>query len=530
VIKVVIIDDDVEMLFGLKRIIDWEKYGYTVIGQAENGEKGLEIIKIYKPEVVITDITMPAMNGFDLIEKAKSIVPDIKPVILTCHEDFSYAKHALKLSVYDYVVKYTLTEEGLINIIMNLKEKIYSERNINARIITISEEIKHNKEVLKQNLLMNLINSNNTDPNLLNIYKEAEILNIQLPDNAFALIGVFIDNFELSITNSRIHSKELLAFGMENIFDDVCKVIGKYSFFNYSDDFKIILIWKNTEYDNMFDVTLNNTLQNYQKDITRFLNIETSICISSIYDDILQIHKAFKQCENLRNEYFYKGSLTIVTEEKVKWNSYTSLYSRYKNEWLKVLLENNTENIEKIMNFIRKLSFEIVDSNYSPGEVKKLFHSLIIDVKSAANKDGININYANGFDTFDACVKSLKDAVIIYSKGLQDALNGSFRVEIKKVLAYIDENLSGDISCEKMAEYINMNTNYFSRLFKKQIGVSFSDYVIKKRIDKAAYFLKYSEMSVEEIAELTGFVNVSYFYKAFKKVTGRTPGGIRSKQ
>lgn len=528
-IKVVIIDDDVEMLLGLKNIINWEEYGYTVVGQAENGEKGLEIIKIYKPEVVITDITMPAMNGFDLIEKAKSIVPNIKPVILTCHEDFSYAKHALKLSVYDYVLKYTLTEEGLINTIMNLRDKIFNERNIDARILTFSEEIKQNKEVLKQNLLLNLINNNNSADNLSNIYTEAEVLNVQLPDGAFALISVFIDNFEMSIIDSKIDNKELLAFGMENFFEDVCKTIGRYSYFNYSDDIKIILIWKSTGNNNSFEDSLNNTLQFYQKNIKRFFNIETSICISNIYGNILEIKKAFVQCEKLRNEYFYKGSLTIINEEKVKWNIYTSLYSRYKNEWLKVLMENNTENTEKIMGFIQKLSTEIIDSNYSPNEVKRLFHSLIIDLKSAANKDGININYASGFDTFEVCVKSLKDAVTIYSKELEGILNGSFRVEIKRVLEYIAQNLSGDISCEKMAEYINMNTNYFSRLFKKEIGVSFSDYVIKKKIDKATYFLKYSEMSVEDIAELTGFVNVSYFYKAFKKVTGRTPGVTRSK-
>ena len=73
-----------------------------------------------------------------------------------------------------------------------------------------------------------------------------------------------------------------------------------------------------------------------------------------------------------------------------------------------------------------------------------------------------------------------------------------------------------------------MNTNYFSRLFKKEIGMSFSDYVIKKKIDKATYFLKYSGFPVEEISFLTGFSNVSYFYKTYKKITGKTPGEVRT--
>lgn len=156
-----------------------------------------------------------------------------------------------------------------------------------------------------------------------------------------------------------------------------------------------------------------------------------------------------------------------------------------------------------------------------------LFNNIIIDIKSAANKNGIDISCAKGFDTMDACVQTLENAAAVYCKGLQGLLDSSFRFEIKKVLEYIDENLDEHISCEKMSEYIGMNASYFSRLFKKETGMSFSDYVIKKKIEKATYLLKYSELPVEEIANLTGFTNVCYFYKAFKKVTGKTPGDIR---
>jgi two-component system, response regulator YesN len=152
---------------------------------------------------------------------------------------------------------------------------------------------------------------------------------------------------------------------------------------------------------------------------------------------------------------------------------------------------------------------------------------LIIDIKSLANKNGVEINCKTGFDTMEECTKSLEKAITVYGEGLEAVLSRSFRNEIKKVLQYIDENISDHITCDKMSEYIKMNTNYFSRLFKKEIGMSFSDYVIKKRVEKATYFLKYSGLVVEEIAFLTGFSNVSYFYKTYKRITGKTPKEIR---
>jgi two-component system, response regulator YesN len=523
-IKVVIVDDDIEMLTGLKKIINWEDYGFTVIGEADNGEKGLELIKEFSPEVVITDITMPAMNGFDLIEKAQKLVPDIKPIILTCHEDFNYAKQALRIKAYDYVLKYTLTKEILEDIINKLKDKIEDEKNISTKILRIDEELEYNKDTLKQKILKELINCEDNKDEVLKIAKEAEKFDIKLPQGDFILTNIFIDNFDINIEEVKIKS-QLLPFAMEKIFHEVFENFEEYSYFDYSMDTKFILFWGDMKNNNSLNSSFNFKLRDYQRYINEHFNLKTSICISSIYNDLFKINEAFGECQKLRNEYFYRGSLSIVKLKKEKWCSVNHLYSKYKDEWIAVLL---TDSREKIINFILKLSSEIKSCNYSPEVVKSLFNNLIIDIKSMANKNGIEIKCNSGFDTMDICVQSLKNTVYIYCKGLQEALDKNFRIEIKKVLQYIDENLSDHITCDKMAEYIKMNTSYFSRLFKKEIGMSFSDYVIMKKVKKATYFLKYSGLSVDEIAYLSGFSNVCYFYKTYKKITGNTPGETRN--
>lgn len=409
--------------------------------------------------------------------------------------------------------------------IINLREKIQYEKNINAKILTIDEELKYNKDTLKQKLLKDLINCNDTGEDVLKVCKEAEAFDIKLPKNGYILTNIFIDNFDISIENAKVNNQSL-ALAMEKIFQQAYEGYEKYSYFDYSMGTKFILFWgdRDINNDNLFNAFFNSKLQQYQKCINEDFNLKISICISSIYNDILKIKEAFKECQELRSEYFYSGSLSIVKWKKEKWSEYNNLYSKYKDEWIEVLL---TYSNEKIINFIIELSNEIKNSNYYPGLVKSLFNNFIIDIKSLANKNGIEINCNTGFDTMDACVQSLEKVINIYSKGLQDVLDKNFGTEIKKVLKYIDENLSDHITCDKMSDYIKMNTSYFSRLFKKEIGMSFSDYVIKKKIDKATYFLKYSGLPVEEIALLTGFSNVCYFYNTYKKITGKTPREVR---
>ena len=525
-IKVVIIDDDIEMLIGLKNIIDWKQYGYTVVGVAENGDKALDIIQEYKPEVVITDITMPEMDGFELINKTKAIVPNIKSIILTCHEDFSKAKQALNIKAYDYIVKYMLTKESLIEVLLGLKQSIEDEKSLSIKMLRIDEMINDNKQALKQKLLMELLNyTSEESDNVLQIYKKADAIKIKLPDNEYILFSVYIDDFDINIINSKIKSKKLLYFSMQNMFDEIFKNYQKYSYFNYSDDTKLILFWQDIQSSNLSDTFFNYNLQQYQKCISEYLNIKVSICVSSVYDNLFKINKAFIECKTLRDEYFYTLNSNIIIGKHKKWSEEDSIYNKYNNDWFKILYTNNCE---KMVCFIERISLEAIKLNYLPCRVKKLFSDFIIDIKSEANKSGIVINCVSAFDTMEGCLQSVKNAIIVYTQEISCKFDNNFRPDIIIVLNYIDVNLQQHITCEGMSQYINMNTSYFSRLFKKETGLTFSDYLISKRIEKATLLLKHSQISIEDVASSVGFINISYFYKAYKKITGKTPGETRN--
>lgn len=150
-LKVIIADDDIEMLHGLKQIIPWEDFGYSVAGTAENGFAALSLIGEIKPDLLIADITMPGIDGLELIRGAKKLKNDMRSIVLTCHEDFIYAKEAIKLDVSDYLVKYTLTAEELVEAILKVRKEIESGNNgeANGKLGCNNRIQAHRKEIAK---------------------------------------------------------------------------------------------------------------------------------------------------------------------------------------------------------------------------------------------------------------------------------------------------------------------------------------------------------------------------------------------
>ncbi|GMQ62612.1 response regulator [Vallitalea maricola] len=122
--KVLIIDDEVLVRVGLKTTINWENIGFTVVAEASNGEQGYEQYKKHMPDVIITDIRMPKKDGLWLVEEVRKENADVKILVLTCYDEFSYARKALKVGADDYILKSEVEDEELISIMSKIKNKI----------------------------------------------------------------------------------------------------------------------------------------------------------------------------------------------------------------------------------------------------------------------------------------------------------------------------------------------------------------------------------------------------------------------
>ncbi len=520
-IKTIIVDDDIEMLTGLENIISWEEYGFKLIGKATNGKKALELVNKTNPNLIITDITMPAMNGLELIKEAKNLTEDIKVIMLTCHEDFDYAKEALELGADDYLVKYSLTDDKLIKVLKNIKSKIEIEEIKKNRLDKIKSNLKNNRQVLLQKFFLDIIENNYFS--IEEIYKRSEQLDIKLPKNEYQLIGLFIDDYPLAIEKAKINKKHLIKFCIQNMIQEICDTLDDGSIFWYEKT--AILIIDSAKIDNKMHEWVND-IEKFQSRVYKHLNLNISVCISDEYQNIKRISSAIKDLSELRNSYFYTGPGSLVREKKEFKNKLSVKESLLYIDELRLLLSSTDyNNIYQELNIL----FDRKEKNeYSPDSVRTFLRSLIIDIESTANHYGISLGevYLN-LDTFKEYKNLITRLIKQFYEKLSDTKNSSYRREIIEVMTYINRNIDKSITCEMMADYVNMNSSYFSRLFKQETGVSFSDYLINKRIQKATDLLMSTNLPVEEISIKVGIDNVSYFYRLYKKRVGKTPGYVR---
>jgi YesN/AraC family two-component response regulator len=189
-------------------------------------------------------------------------------------------------------------------------------------------------------------------------------------------------------------------------------------------------------------------------------------------------------------------------------------------------MQKHSELSECIENLFERITAE----RYAPKEIRILLRRLFIDMEATFSKYGINMEHFQiKGDTFKMYKSITVKALEYIFEKLGEPRNITSRPEVNKVIEYINSHINEEISCESMAGFVSMNSNYFSRLFKNEVGISFSDYLVNRRMEVATELLSNSGLSIEEIVEAVGIESISYFYRVYKKITGKTPGDIRNK-
>ncbi|HBF38109.1 MAG TPA: hypothetical protein DDW50_12395 [Firmicutes bacterium] len=403
--KLIIIDDDHIMREGLIRNIPWEKHGFLLVATAADGEEGLELIKIHQPQIVLTDIRMPFMDGLQLAERVKKEFPEIKIIFLTAYDDFEYAHKALKLKVNDYILKWEENEE-ILNKVITARDELLNEAKI-AKQISESRSVMR-KEMVRSLLLGFVIEEQKPFDNFGDL---------DFHDKFFTTVVINIGG--LNQTNAGIAESET----------------------------GLVL--------NMAESVLSKYRQNFLG-----VNVDQNSCIL----------------------------LNLPDDNYLQLEGREPIFQKLKHE------------IEKSLT--RQVMVAV-------GNIYEGLENIGVSYREAMV--GVNLRDILG-----------SSSVIFYKNLKEGAL--SHQVLIKKIINYVDENYQKEtISLNDLGVAVHLSPNYISSLFKKYRNITFSEYLIKVRMDKAQELLKYTDLKAYEVAEKIGYTNSQYFSVLFKQTTGYSP-------
>lgn len=518
-IKVLIVDDEKNVRDDLATLINWEEYNFKIVGFASNGKQAFNIFNDTNPDLVITDIVMPVMDGIELSRKIHEINKSVVIVLLTAYKDSDCAIQAVNIGVNRYLLKYSLNADNLLRELSDIKNEINT--------------IRINETIVNQKLLSELLDAQQDEEI---IYSYLQQLKVQITKSSYCIVALSIDKY-INLDNSLflddyVDIKKEVFKEIDNIFVENINYICVEKSFNL---LYILCYFINANSESQIKQKIHTVCTDLQKSIISSKRETISIGISDIFYSPTSIQKFYIQCTNRLRYCFFEGSNSIIQED------------RKVNHLYKSNRENLHSGIQEIFDFILKgKSIDIIEHlkpiffSFDNKQEVKLFSIEIINfIKKFLDDNGIDQRLIFGefvlpsskmdnFRNIYEYIKWFDNLFVVIRDHILYRNNKNFSRKTMKALNYITMNYSKPINLDKIAKELDISKVYFCNFFKKETGFSFISYLNNYRIDKAKKMLRNTDLKIYEIADLVGFINFQYFSLIFKKATGLSPVEYRN--
>ncbi|WP_017211506.1 response regulator transcription factor [Clostridium beijerinckii] len=532
--KVMIVDDEIPAREILLCIINWEDTDFRIVYSASNGKDALDKYTDIKPDLIITDIQMPIIDGLDLIGEIQKINKSQKFLILSCYEDFTYAQRAMKMGVTDYLIKDLITPNDLYGILAKTKTDL---DNITIKKSEIKKEhkllnfLKENKDIALRKLIFNDISQDDC-------YNLIENLNLNLNGKLFVLFLIQIDNFFKYIEDEIFYTNTLNEI-IKNVSETIEELNIGECFYSENGEFTAIVRLSPTISEADIINECYYLAQEIRKRISLMHNISLTISVSSTFKKPFKIKKYFDEAFKLSKMKVFLGNDTIILNNTFVKNLDldTDTLAKRINAINIAIEQNNIENLKSELTHLYDKDIRgFMQFNY----LNYINSSLLDLVVRTCNR--YSIAYEDIFSTSYLPIEilSTKETVEemsgwfieIFTKIININFNNSFKNKYSKKVAdsidYINKNLfNQSLSLTDIAENINVHKVYLCRIFKEETGENVTQYILKSRIEKSKEIILSTNYKLYEISDKLGFNSPQQFSILFKKVTGITPNQFR---
>lgn len=532
--KIMIVDDEFIVRVGIKSILDWEEHGYSVVCEAENGADALEKMKLYHPDLVLTDLKMDPVDGFELITQCRTKYPQTRFIVLSSYNDFDNVRRAMKLGAADYIFKLTAKPEDILAVLDEVSKSMEESPAQNSDSILLK-----NISAIKSRLIKTAIQQSYLDPG--EFLKEFGVLNLKT-DFRLGCVSLYIsiDDFYARQHSGTLPEIQLLKFSLENIVQEVVNKNRRAETYNYDRGDLIVLVnvGESESYCSLCG-GLKNDVEAIVEYVRRYLSVEVTASLSKVFTGADRVHDAVGQNLKALSRRFLSGGGKLYVfsneENSGEFRLPEELNLGHMEEFLwKDSFAQAQEYFEKFWRFCRtgssanaeKIRIELLDL-YHCFRKHAVRHQ--IDFDGLTDDNGLTLYEAiANYDMLSAIEKSFGSIVGQYRALLTAPGRTKGHAEIERVKLYVRQNLASGHSVQAAAKMVNMSESYFSHLFKSETGMSFINYVNKTRIEQAESLLRNTDERISEISLKVGIDNPNYFSILFKKITGKSPNAYRS--
>ncbi|MDF2988450.1 MAG: DNA-binding response regulator [Eubacterium sp.] len=532
-LNMLIADDEQIIVDGIKESIDWESFDINVAGTARNGVEALDLALKLHTDIIVTDIKMPGLNGLELVKEIRKLKPYVKIILMSAYEQFDFAQEAIELGVCSYITK-PLKKQKIIEEVEKVRDLILQERSEKEKNNQYEELYLSNLPILREHYLNSLILGKTRITG--DYKKQFNSYDIDIGENDVGVFVCAIDNieetseefFEKSVQIIHLRITEMIR---ELISDKYRKTIFQsYSnevvtIFNASDDYTgtikdIALIAE----------TIKNTLNSKIK-------ISVSAGVGRIYPSLKEVAQSYQEAvkalnyrlvygnnavlyidsveiKNSKQEYMISDLNDILTTvQNILWTGKEEEVYKLISERITGLFRGKSIPYYYVQQVYCHLLSTLLRTTYEMNILPEQLYGAPVHLYGELFKKQTLLELQSWYCDLASRVCSI----------INDRKTARSGYVISMAVDYIKTHCNKDISLGEVAEYVNLNPSYLSRIFKEETGTQFVEYIRKVKMELAKELLKNTNKKIYGICEELGYQNVQYFSTIFKNTTGMTP-------
>lgn len=493
--RAIICDDDEIILKGLGTVIDWAALGVEIAGTAGDGKEGMRLLRKQKPDLLMTDIRMPHVDGLSLIEEGKKLNPDMAAIVFSGYDDFMYARKALKLGVRDYLTK-PIDVDELSSLVLDCVRRFEEAR-------------KHHfsgREDLLRRLLM---------------YEEIDKSQLTGLEHDFCMVMIFETEKDTG----------LMAQGAARLRDQ-----GAYILIQKESRCELAI----TSRSRMSVEMRGDFCASHMRKLFGDRAIPLTSAVSSIWEGVEMLGRCYEEAhEALKLRYVRGDNQSLHYSDTVERRDGGDALLILDTDLITPVKNGNSGQLEQAMEELEeRLEQAGMDSYlYMQLMVGNLYSSVLRELGSwGISVDLVFENPVEEYKRIIQCgtaqkaLEALGDNLRRICRYVDGQKSGAYSKPVYKAMQYMERNYGAtSLSLEDAAEAAGLSAARLSTSFKSETGMAFTDYLVRLRMEKAKGLMRNPNMKIYEIAMACGYENIPYFSTAFKRYTGCTPSEYRGK-
>lgn len=531
-LKLLIVDDKPSEREGIANIIDWESIGITVVGTAENGLDGVEKARELRPDIIITDIVMPHLDGFKMVEAIREFIPNIKVIFISCFDNFSFAKSAINVNAMGYVLKPIIVGELMetVSKVTGLHIKEVKEKKEEVELV---RRVRENFPILRDQFIRDILFGFLKDEKT--IWEKNDFLEVGLEKGHYTVLAIECDDLE----DEREEQKQLKSLKVKEYICDFCRKQweNKSYYVTCIEKFRYAILI-NVHGDNAFDIM--DYSEALKQELSNEFQLSFAIGISNTYNRITEVYKCYQEaCDALKFKLYLGKNQTINYSDIYKNSNSTAAAntSTMRNDLKYLIMTGDKERINHFVDSLFEKELFIVDTYYIQFICITIIYYIQINLLELNEKPSnimeeifMTVDRYYKLNTVDDAKHWLKNLIWKVSS----YMNSKDRRKNKKVIEvlknFMHENYNKDLTVAEIAQKAYLSPCYANYIFKKETGVTLMEYLTRIRMEEAQRLLRNSLLKVYEIADMVGYKSSSYFSSVFKEHFKMTPLEFRDRR